>query len=85
MTIKIVNVKLKTEYSWQDMSEMSNWRAVKITNSSWRQPLQTALVCEQVTIEVEVMENNWAAVKESFSSWDEIRGQFENWLALKYW
>lgn len=46
MAIKITDVKIITDYSWQDMNESADWNTIKNANANWQQPLQAAQVGE---------------------------------------
>lgn len=83
MAIKIVDVKLTTNYDWSDVKNIADWNAVKNTNQNWQQPLQTSLVGQQVKIEVEISENMWINIKENHSTWQKIKDKFTNWLGIK--
>lgn len=83
MALEIVEVKLTTSYSWQNVANIANWKAVRNTNTDWQQPLQTTIVGETIHIEVEVRENNWLSIKENNSIWKKIREKFTTWLDVK--
>ncbi len=83
MTIRIESVKLTTNYSWQNVKDQADWNCVKNTNLDWKQPLQTIIVGQQVKIEVEVIENSWAGIKEDYLTWQKIKEKFISWLELK--
>lgn len=83
MAIKIIDVKITTGNSWRNLSESQDWSTVKNTNADWQQPLQTAVVGRPVKIEVEIMENTWEEVTETFLSWNDIKTKFTTWLGLK--
>ena len=85
MAIKIVDVKIKTNYNYQNIKDKADWNAVKNTNSNWENLLQTTNVGQPIIIEVEIVENNLLGIKDNFSSWDNIKNNFTNWLGLKNW
>ena len=85
MAIKIVDVKIKTNYAWLDIKNQADWNAVKNTNSNWHNLLQTTTVGQPTIIEVEIIENNWQAIKDTFNSWADIKSNFASWLGLKNW
>lgn len=83
MALKIVDVKLTSNYSWQNIKNQANWNAVRNTNQNWQQPLQTSLVGQQIKIEVEVSENNWLSIKDNHITWQKIKEKFTSWLGIK--
>lgn len=85
MAVKIIGVNIQTNYSWQDIKNLGNWSAVKDTNANWQQLSQTTLIGQTIQIEVEVVENNWASIKNLYVSWQDIKTKFEYWLGIKNW
>lgn len=83
MAIKITDVKIITNYSWQDINESADWNTIKNTNANWQQPLQITQVGEQIRIEVDIVENNWSEISSAFTSWAQIKNSITNWLGLK--
>ena len=83
MALKIADVKLTTNYSWQNIKEHADWNAVKNTNIDWKQTLQTATVSQQVKLEVEIIENSWAGIKEDHATWQKIKEKFTSWMSVK--
>lgn len=83
--IKIVDVRITTAYSWQSVRTKRDWNTVKSTYSNWQQLKQTSLPGEQITIEVELLENNWENISQLFNSWQDIKDSFSNWSDLKDW
>lgn len=83
MAIRIQNVNNNTDYDWQDVKELGDWNTVKNTNVAWQQLCQTTDVGRQITIEVEVIENNWLLVKDTHTSWQDIKNQFPDWAGVK--
>lgn len=86
MSIKIMDVKVSpTNYNWQNVKELGDWNTFKNTNKDWEQPIQTSIVGQPISIEVEVEENNWKGVRNLFTSWQDIKDSFTSWLGLKNW
>lgn len=56
---------------------------VTFTRDAIDQPTQLFTIGEPIKIEVEVVENNWLAVKESFTNWQDIKTNNINWLRLR--
>lgn len=83
LAVRIVDVKIKTNHNWQNVKDVADWNTVKNTNTNWQQPLQTTLIGEQIVIEVEVIENNWSLIKDTFGSWQDIKTRFTDWIELK--
>lgn len=83
MALKITEVKLITNYSWTDVSQIGDWNAVKNTNTSWQTMTQTSEVGQIINIEVEVVETTWDYIKGKFGSWNDIKNNFADWLGLK--
>lgn len=83
MAIKIADVKITTDYSWQDLKKQADWNAVRNTNLNWQQLLQTATPGELVFVEIEVSENTWSSIKDNHTTWQRIKEKFANWLEVK--
>lgn len=83
MALKIVDVKIKTNYNWQNIKVQADWNTVKNTNVNWQQSLQTSVVGQIVKIEVEVSENNWLSIKNNHLTWQQIKEKFASWLNVK--
>jgi len=83
MALKIVDVKLTTNYDWQDVSNLASWQVVRNTNANWQQPLQTTTIGQLVKVEVEVSENNWLSIKEVHNTWKRVKERFSTWLDIK--
>lgn len=85
MTIKMIGVRISSNYSWQDVKNLPDWNTVKNTNANWHQMKQTCLVRQPVFIEVEIRENNWETIKDSFTDWQDIKNRFTDWNEVKNW
>jgi len=83
MALKIVDVKIKTNYNWQNIRGLADWNTVKNTNTNWQQPLQTTTIGQIINIEVELRENNWLSIKENYLTWQMIKEKFTSWLDIK--
>lgn len=84
MAIRINDVKLTTTYGWNDINSLANWSTVRNTNISWKQLYyQTTKVGAQVKIEIDISEDNWLNIKESFNTWETIKSNFNSWLDIK--
>jgi hypothetical protein len=85
MAIRIVDIKLTPGSSWDDITGLADWNAVKNTNISWQVIIQSVIVGHSVKIEVEVTEGKWDSVKELITSWSTVKTKFTNWSGLKNW
>lgn len=85
MAIRIVDIKLTPCSSWDGISGLTDWNAVKNTNASWQAINQAAVVGQNVKIEVEVTEGKWDSVKELITSWSIVKTKFTGWSGLKNW
>lgn len=83
MALKIVGVKLTTNYNWQNVKNQASWGAFKNTNLNWQQPFQTALVGQLTKVEIEVSENNWLSIKDNHLTWQQLKEKFALWLNVK--
>ena len=83
MAVRIVNVKLSTNYSWKDIKNKADWLVIRNTNENWQQLIQTAIPGGIVNVEIEVSENNWLSIKDNHRNWQEIRDKFSNWQEVK--
>lgn len=83
MALKIVNIKLSTEYNWESIKNQADWKSVRNSNADWHQPLQTTLVGKDIKIEVEISENRWSSIKGNHQTWQQIRDKFLSWLNVK--
>ena len=83
MAIRIVDVKITTNYSWEDISNLADWNAVKNITTNWWQLLQTTNPGELIFIEVELRENDWLSIKNNHTTWQQIKEKFANWLDVK--
>ncbi len=83
MAIRIVDVKITTNYSWQNIKNTADWNVVKNTNINWQQPLQTTTIGQIVKVEVEVSENNWLSIRDNHLTWQKIKEKFASWLDIK--
>jgi len=84
MAIRIDKVNIITDYSWGDIKNLGNWSALRNTNSNWQQLYQqTTKVGTPVKIEVDISEDNWLNIKESFNTWDMVKNNFNSWLDIK--
>lgn len=83
MAIRIVDAKIKTNYTWENIKNTADWSAVAHTNENWNQLFQTTTVGNTVTIEVEVSEGNWDSIKNNHLTWQQIKDKFATWLGVK--
>lgn len=84
MAIRIDKVNLITNYSWIDIRNLGSWNALRNTNVNWQQLYkQTTNVGATVKIEVEISEDNWLNIKESFNTWNMVKNNFYSWLDIK--
>lgn len=83
MAIKIVDVKLTTNYNWQHVKNKADWNAIRNNNQNFKQLLQTSVPGGIIKVEVEVSENSWLSVKDNHQSWQKIKDKFTNWLGIK--
>lgn len=84
MAIRINDVKLITTYGWNDINNLGDWGAVRNTNISWQQLYyQTTRVGQPVKIEVDISEDNWLNIRESFNTWETVKSSFNSWLDIK--
>lgn len=84
MAIRIDKVNIITNYSWIDIRNLGGWSALRNTNVNWKQLYQqTTNVGATVKIEVEISEDNWLNIKESFSTWNMVKNNFYSWLDIK--
>lgn len=82
--IKIIDVQLRTSYTWDDVKKRSpTWLSLKNECINWGQLIQTTLINQQVDIEVDLVENNWAGVAKLYSSWQDIKNSLSTWQELK--
>lgn len=82
--IKITNVKLSSTYSWNDVKKlMPTWLSVTNGYTDWGQPAQTALVAQQVNIEVDLVENDWAGVSKLYPTWQDAKNNVSTWQGIK--
>ena len=84
MAIRIDKVNLITDYSWINIRNLGSWSTLRNTNVNWQQLYkQTTNVGATVKIEVEISEDNWLNIKESFSTWNMVKNNFYSWLDIK--
>lgn len=83
MAIRIVDVKLTTNFSWQDIKNKADWLAIRNTNENWQQLIQTATPSGIVKVEIEVRENNWLGIRDDHKNWQEIMDKFNTWQDVK--
>ncbi|MDO7787115.1 hypothetical protein [Desulforamulus aquiferis] len=82
--MKIIDVQLKTNYNWDDVRRRApTWQTVKNEGSDWQQLLQTTLISQQVNVEVDLVENDWAGVMKLYLTWQEIKSTVSTWQGLK--
>lgn len=84
MAIRITDIKLTTDYSWNDIKNIGDWRALRNSNLNWQQLYkQTTKVGTLVKIEVDISEDNWLNIKESFNTWEMVKERFNSWSDIK--
>ena len=82
MSIRITDVKLNTNYNWENIKDLGDWNSVKNTNTSWNQIQNISVVGQVINIEVSLIENNWLSIYENFSDWNSVKNGFNNWLDI---
>ncbi len=83
MAVKIVEAKLTTGYSWQDVSCKANWYVVRNINADWKEVLTTSRVGGLVRIQVEISENNWQSINDILLNWQNVKDKFNSWQSVK--
>ena len=81
--LKIVDARVKTDYTWADISGLDDWSSVRNTNVDWSRLTQTTTVGRVVKIEVEISEGTWNDIKANHSTWQRIKDKFTSWLGVK--
>lgn len=81
--IKILDIQLETEYSWDDIKSTGSWLEVRNGASNWRQYKQTTLVSRQVSIKVDLIETNWAGVASLYPTWQGVKDNVSTWQELR--
>ena len=67
-----------------NIKNLGNWSALKNSNVNWQQIYQQTINAgAPIKIEVEISEDNWLNLKESFNTWGMVNNNFNSWLDIK--
>ncbi|MCF0149588.1 MAG: hypothetical protein HUJ77_14480 [Clostridium sp.] len=84
MAVRIDKVNIITNYNWMNIKNLGNWSALKNSNVNWQQIYQQTINAgAPIKIEVEISEDNWLNLKESFNTWGMVNNNFNSWLDIK--
>lgn len=81
--IKVIDVNISSDYSWEDIKNLRNWNSFKNTNGNWQKTKQNVIVGNPVFVEVEILESNWLHIFNNYNSWLDIKNKFINWNEIK--
>lgn len=81
--VKIIDVKITTEYRWSSVFSLGSWGSVKHSQPNWGTLTQTSNIGGVVKIEVEAKDPSWLDVKLDYLSWSQINSNFVSWETLK--
>lgn len=82
--IKIIDVKLSTTFTWDDIKQrMPTWQEVNNGCANWGRITQTCLVGQEISIEVDLFENDWSGAVKLYQTWQGVKIGTSSWQSLK--